>query len=158
MSRISAEVVDALEERDVLFNLPHHRFLWQQILALPADLPGLGEDNSNQLISLLQEKLIQFPEEFKKVKHLFYLDEKQERDRILRAPLLIRAAIASLEKVEWEKYRRHCLEEWHKIDEKIDPKGKQRYLQEFYNAEQRVKELEQERQFRFSEITRLFYQ
>jgi DNA primase len=152
------EVVDALEERDVLFNLPHHRFLWQQILALPADLPGLGEGNSNQLISLLQEKLLQFPEEFKKVKHLFYLDEKQERDRILRAPLLIRAAIASLEKVEWEKYRRHCLEEWHKIDEKIDPKGKQRYLQEFYNAEQRVKELEQERQFRFSEITRLFYQ
>jgi len=152
------EVVDALEERDVLFNLPHHRFLWQQILALPADLPGLGEENSNQLISLLQEKLIQFPEEFKKVKHLFHLDEKQERDRILRAPLLIRAAIASLEKVEWEKYRRHCLEEWHKIDEKIDPKGKQRYLQEFYNAEQRVKELEQERQFRFSEITRLFYQ
>jgi len=152
------EVVDALEERDVLFNLPHHRFLWQQILALPADLPGLGEGNSNQLISLLQEKLIQFPEEFKKVKHLFYLDEKQERDRILRAPLLIRAAIASLEKVEWEKYRRHCLEEWHKIDEKVDPKGKQRYLQEFYNAEQRVKELEQERQFRFSEITRLFYQ
>jgi DNA primase len=152
------EVVDALEERDVLFNLPHHRFLWQQILALPADLPGLGEENSNQLISLLQERLIQFPEEFKKVKHLFYLDEKQERDRILRAPLLIRAAIASLEKVEWEKYRRHCLEEWHKIDEKVDPKGKQRYLQEFYNAEQRVKELEQERQFRFSEITRLFYQ
>lgn len=152
------EVVDALEERDVLFNLPHHRFLWQQILALPADLPGLGEGNSNQLISLLQEKMIQFPEEFKKVKHLFYLDEKQERDRILRAPLLIRAAIASLEKVEWEKYRRHCLEEWHKIDEKVDPKGKQRYLQEFYNAEQRVKELEQERQFRFSEITRLFYQ
>lgn len=152
------EVVDALEERDVLFNLPHHRFLWQQILALPTNLPELEEENSNQLISLLQERLMQFPEESKKVKHLFYLDEKKEPDRILRAPLLIRAAIASLEKVEWEKYRRHCLEEWQKTDENIDPKGKQRYYQEFYAAGQRVKELEQERQFRFSEITRLFYQ
>jgi DNA primase len=85
------------------------------------------------------------------VAHLFHLDEKRQED-IVRTPLLIRAAAACLEKVTYEKHRRYCLEQWQKLDPVTDLERKQYYSQEFYEADQRIKELDQLRQFNITDI------
>jgi DNA primase len=85
------------------------------------------------------------------VVHLFHLDEKRQED-LVRTPLLIQAAIACLEKVACEKHRRYCLEQWQKIDPSSDSQLKEYYWQEFYQVDQRIKELEQLRQFTISDI------
>jgi DNA primase len=85
------------------------------------------------------------------VAHLFHLDEKRQED-LARTPLLIRAAAACLEKVTYEKHRRYCLEQWQKLDLAADWQRKEYYSQEFYEADQRVRELDQLRQFNILDI------
>ncbi|MEW6496709.1 MAG: DNA primase, partial [Cyanobacteriota bacterium] len=103
------------------------------------------------LISLLQERSIEFPEQMAKVAHLFHLDEKQQED-LVRIPLIIQAAAACLEQVAHEKHRRYCLEQWQKLDPSTDLKRREYYWQEFSRTAQRIKELNQLRQFNLSDI------
>jgi DNA primase len=144
------DIIDALEERDLLFSL-HHQFLWQQILEL-RDANQQPSDTPDDLISLLQDRSIKFPKEMAQVSKLFHLDEKTQQD-ILRASLVIRAAIASLDKVKCEQQRRYCLDKWR--DPSTNDKDKQFYYQEFYKADRRIKELDSERQFAFSDVIQL---
>ena len=143
-------IIDTLEAQDLLFSLSHHRFLWQQILELQPTLQA-SRQTPDPLISLLQERRVKFPNQIAQVVHLFHLDEKMQKD-LARIPLLIRAATACLEKVTCEKHRRYCLEQWQKIDPLTDLQRKQYYWQEFYEADQRMKKLEQLRQFSISDI------
>jgi DNA primase len=143
-------IIDAIEAQDLLFSLSHHRFLWQQILEVQ---PAIETSSQipDSLISRLQERSIEFPEEMVQVTHLFHLDEKRQQD-LVRTPLLIRAATACMEKVALEKHRRYCLDQWQKLDPSTDVQRRQYYYQEFYQTDQRIKELDQLRQFNISDI------
>ena len=143
-------IIDTLEAQDLLFSLSHHRFLWQQILELQAALPT-HNNTPDQLISMLQDRSLEFPNEIAAVAHLFHLDERRQED-LVRAPLLIRAAAACLEKVSCEKHRRYCLEQWQKIDTSTDFQRREYYWQELYAVTQRILELDQLRQFNLSDI------
>lgn len=160
-------IIDTLEAQDLLFSLSHHRFLWQQILGLQTPARSaivLGNakserssatlwhnDTPDRLISLLQDRSLEFPNEIAAVTHLFHLDERRQED-LVRAPLLIRAAAACLEKVSCEKHRRYCLEQWQKLDPSTDLKRREYYWQELYAVTQRILELDQLRQFNLSDI------
>ncbi len=143
-------IVDTLEAQDLLFSLTHHRFLWQQILELQSAVQN-STQTLDPLISLLQERSMKFPDEMAQVAHLFHLDEKRQED-LVRTPLLIRAAAACLEKVACEKHRRYCLQQWQKLDPSTDLQRKHYYWQEFYEADQRIRQLDQLRQFNISDI------
>lgn len=144
-------IIDALEEKDLLFSFSHHRFLWRQILELQDSAIQQPGETSNWLISRLQDLSIKFPEQMAQVAHLFHLNEKQAQD-IPRAPLLIRAATASLERVACEKHRRYCLEQWQKLSLATEPERMHYYYQEFHKVERRIQELDQLRQFSLLEI------
>ena len=143
-------IIDTLEAQDLLFSLSHHRFLWQQILGLQ---PALIASNQtpDPLISLLSECSLKYPEQMAQVAHLLHLDEKKQEE-LVRIPLLIRAAAACLEKVSYEKHRHYCLEQWQKLDPSTDAERKQYYYQEFSEADRRIKELDQLRQFNISDV------
>jgi DNA primase len=143
-------IINTLEEQDLLFSLSHHRFLWQQILELQPVIQA-SRQTPDPLISLLQERSIKFPHQMAQVAHLFHLDEKRQED-IVRTPLLIRATAACLEKVVHEKHRRYCLEQWQKLDPATDLQRVEYYMQEFYEADRRIRELDQLRQFNISDI------
>jgi len=143
-------LIDTIEAQDLLFSLSHHRFLWQQILELQPAVQAFPQ-SPDPLISLLQERSIEFPEQMAQVAHLFHLDEKRQQD-LVRTPLLIRAATACLEKVTWEKHRHYCLEQLQKLDPSTDLQRRQYYWQELSQANQRIKELDQLRQFNISDI------
>lgn len=143
-------IIDTLEEQDLLFSLSHHRFLWRQILDIQI-VVSPSYQIPDPLISLLSERSLQFPEEMAQVTHLFHLDEKRQED-IVRTPLLIRAATACLEKVTCEKHRHYCLEQWQKFDSLGDLERKQYYMQEFYEVDKRIQELDRQRLFNISDI------
>ncbi len=143
-------IIDTLEAQDLLFSLSHHRFLWQQILALQTTFLSSSQ-TPDPLISLLSECSLKYPEQMDQVAHLLHLDEKKQEE-LVRIPLLIRAAAACLEKVSYEKHRHYCLEQWQKLDPSTDAERKQYYYQEFSEADRRIKELDQLRQFNISDI------
>ncbi|HBK63518.1 MAG TPA: DNA primase [Cyanobacteria bacterium UBA11166] len=143
-------IIETLEEKDLIFTLPHHRFLWQQILELE---PTISESNRtpNPLMSLIQQRSIEFPKEMAQVNHLFHLSEKGVED-IIRTPMVIRGAAACMEIVSYEKHRRYCLEKWQKLDPTRDLKQKEYYWQELKLADKQIKELEAFRQSNFLDI------
>ena len=143
-------IIDSIEAQDLLFSLSHHRFLWQQILELQPAV-SLSHQTPDPLISLLQERSIKFGQQMAQVAHLFHLNENWQ-EGLVRTPLLIQAACACIEKVTYEKHRRYCLEQWQKLDPSTDFKRSEYYSKELYQADQRIKQLDQLRQFNISDI------
>jgi len=143
-------IIETLEAQDLLFSLSHHRFLWQQVLALQPALLASNQ-TSEPLISLLSECSLKYPEKMDQVAHLLHLDEKKQEE-LVRIPQSIRAAAACLEKVTYEKHRHYCLEQWKKLDPSTDAERQQYYYQEASEADRRIKELDQLRQFNISDI------
>ncbi|HEY9650080.1 MAG TPA: DNA primase [Coleofasciculaceae cyanobacterium] len=143
-------IIETLDEQNLLFSLPYHRFLWQQILELESTLPA-SRQIPDPLISRLQDRSIEFPEQMSQVSHLFYLDEKDKED-LARTPLVIPTATACMEKVAYEKHRRYCLEQWQKLNLSTDRERCNDYSKKITEAQNRIWELEQLRQFNISKI------
>ncbi|OUL32259.1 DNA primase [Nostoc sp. 106C] len=137
-------ILDTLEERDLQFSLSHHRFLWLQIVEVPR---GMEVD----LVSTLQDKYPEFPEEMGLVSHLFHLNEKSQKE-ILRTPQVVQAAIACMERVLREKRYRHFLEMWQETDPEAEPERWQSYYQAFYTEKLRLQELDRQRQFSITDL------
>ena len=144
-------IIDTLETEDLLFSLSHHRFLWQQILELQEVAVKSHINTPDSLISLLQDRSLQFPQEMAQVAHLFYLNEKLSQD-IPRASLLIRAAAACLEEVACDKHRHYFLQQLQKLNPSTDYQRRQYYWQELKAVNRRLQELEKIRQIKVSEI------
>lgn len=142
---------ESLDERDLDFSMGHHRFLWQQILQIEASEQMSAPD----LLAQLRDRCTEFPEKSDLIYSLFQLDEKAKRD-IVRAPLVIRAAIASIERVMCEKRRRHFLELWKQTDCTTASELCQYYQQQIYAENQRIAELDQQqRQVTLEDIAQL---
>ncbi|MBD2181300.1 DNA primase [Planktothrix sp. FACHB-1355] len=140
-------IADILEERDLEFSLSHHRFLWAQILEIQETSPQLELD----LISKLQDKRLEFPDEMTQVGHLFLLDELSQLD-ITRAAELIRAAVTRMEQVMCEKQSRYFRELWEKINIAIERERGEQYSQEYRSTTQRSIELDRLCQVSFSDL------
>ncbi|MGK7878282.1 MAG: DNA primase [Xenococcaceae cyanobacterium] len=138
------EIIDALEEKDLLFSFSHHRFLWQQITQLQDAAIQQPGDTSNRLLSLLQDRSIYFPEQIAQVAHLLHPNEKTIKD-IFRAPSCICSAIASLERVARQRYLNYCLQQWQNLNPATESERMQYYYQELQNAEWQIRELEEQR-------------
>ncbi len=137
-----------IKDFQLCFSLSHHRFLWQRILEIE------GESQPDRLISLLQDRSIQYPVEMAQVAHLFHIDEKTEKE-ILRRPLVIQVAVANMEQVMWEKLRSKYLQEYKKLDITTVREHKNPCIEAFYKADRRIRELETERLFPLSEVIQL---
>ncbi|MEQ8752552.1 MAG: DNA primase [Coleofasciculus sp. G1-WW12-02] len=145
-------IIETLDTKDLLFSLSPHRFLWQQILDLQAVAQPILSQQPEKLISLLQDRSIQFPEEMVMVEHLFHLNEKQSIEDIIRTPLDIRTATASLEVVMWNKHKRYCLEQWKTLNVATDPNRKDYYSEGIKEAYKRLQELQKMRQANMLDI------
>jgi DNA primase len=134
-------IMQILEEKDLALSTPHHRLLWQQIAALQTSDPSILTEPSNRFLFLLHDHCLAFPEPMAHLAHLFHLNEKTTED-IFRSPQRIQEAIAALERVAWDKYRRYCLQQWQHLDPAQEVERRQYYLQEFYSAQQHIQELD----------------
>ncbi|ACK73458.1 DNA primase [Gloeothece citriformis PCC 7424] len=134
-----AEIQAQIEEKEIVFSVSYHRFLWQQILTLEDDFLSNPEpDNlSNRLLSLLQDKLLSFPEQAEKVRYLFYLDEIGEKD-IAFASTNLEKVFLSLEFVKYTNYKRYCIEQ---LDKATAFKDQLFWSQELSEVSQKLQEL-----------------
>lgn len=161
---VRTEIRSALGLADVQFSIGHHRFLWQQIQELEAiETPNDDATDEIPLVSRLHERCLDHASYGDRVFLLFQLDEKIERD-LLRAPLVIRTAVACMERVLCEKRRRYFLDRWQKTDLATHP-DESRYLQQqIYRENQRIDELDRlQRQISFTDLAQIpwvgeFYQ
>jgi DNA primase len=150
-------IVENLEEHDLEFSQGHHRFLWQQILEIEAIAPlpeQFASEDAPDLLSMLRDRCTEFPAELSHVYWMFELDEKTSRD-IQRAPLTIRTAMAAMERVMCEKRRRHFLDLWKKTDFITNLELGQYYQQKIYAEDQRIQELDRQRQVQFSDLVQV---
>ncbi|PSB04821.1 DNA primase [Merismopedia glauca] len=144
------EIVNGIEARRLLDNL-HHELLWGKLLNFPTNFTD--KRDANALFSWLQEETKAYPQILENIAHLWYLDEKAEQE-MQRGALVVRAAIATLEMVKCEQQKRYCLQKWLASD--TPESTKEFYYQQFYSVQQRIAQLEAERQFDLSDLTQVF--
>ncbi len=140
-------IIDTLDQADLIFNLPHHRFIWQKILEVSA----LGEIDylDPNLIGHLQDLYGSYRSEMTQVSHLFNLDERTAQE-IQRSTLVIRAAGACLEKAACEQQRSYYLAQWQSAE--MSPERKQECYELFYEAQRKLELIEQQRLFTMTDL------
>jgi DNA primase len=141
-------IIEAMEESDVIFCLPHHRFIWQKIV--DASQQGTIDYSDPQLIAYLQDLHGTHSREMGQVNHLFHLNERTAQE-ILRSPLVIKAAAACLEKVACEKQRSDYLTLWQ--NPMTAPERRQQYYEQFYEAQRRLQAIDKQRLFSIADLT-----
>ena len=135
-----------LEERDLQFSLSHHRFFWRQILEISPNLTA-----ETDLISRLQDRCLEFEIEMSLVSRLFHLDEKTQKE-LTRAPQVVQATTACMERVLREKRYRHYLELWEQTDPQVEPERWESYYDAFYGEKMKLQELDRQRQFSMTDL------
>ncbi|ELS05592.1 DNA primase [Xenococcus sp. PCC 7305] len=138
------EITDRLEDKDLLFSLPQHRFLWQEIIEAESRINKSSEVNENPLLDQLHNQTPDFPSEMKAVTSFFHLDEKSQED-IYRAASRIENAIASLEQVNCIKYQNYCTEQLQNLNPLTDSDRLQHLYEEIQYTKIRIQELEKNR-------------
>jgi DNA primase len=142
-------IIDELDSANLTFTLAHHSFLWQQIVERSS--LNHQQDSSHEeidylddrLMAKLQDSLAEHPARANQIKHLFNLDE-HTAEEIQRSPLVLRAAIACLEKFACEQKRKYYLNKL-QSDDPEDLAKKIEYYQSFTTTQQRLQELARQR-------------
>ena len=142
-------IIDELDSANLAFTLAHHSFLWQQIVERSSlnhqqDTPHEEIDYlDDRLMAKLQDSMAEHPARANQIKHLFNLDE-HTAEEIQRSPLVLRAAIACLEKFACEQKRKYYLNKLQSNDPE-DLAKKIEYYQSFTTTQQRLQELARQR-------------
>ncbi|MGB3137314.1 MAG: DNA primase [Nodosilinea sp.] len=145
-----SEILQVLEDRDLQFSYSHHRALWRQMQRLVQE-HRLEQGRPADLVSLLRNHLADAGLATTSLQALLHLSEKTKRD-VLRAPLVIRAAAACMEKNLCEKRYRHFLALWEKNDCTTAPDRFAEYQRQIYAEKRRIEVLEKDRQVTFEDL------
>jgi DNA primase len=141
-------IIDALDSATIGFILPHHQFLWNEIIS--RSQAGEIDYFDETLIIKLQDLAIEHPVRTAQISHLFRLDE-HTTEEINRSPLVLQAAVACLEKFSCEQKRKDYL---NKLESKNseDLANRTEYYQLFITVDRRLKELGKKRLFTISDL------
>ena len=119
-------ICELLDEKDLIFNLPDYRWLWQVILELETQIT-----NQRDLMSALQNHLLIITaDKNRDFNSLFHLNEHTSQ-QILQPEEQIKNAIIALEKISLMEYRRYCQEQ---LINALDSNQREFYQQEFYQT------------------------
>jgi DNA primase len=149
-------IIDELDSANLAFTLAHHSFLWQQIVERSSlnhqqDTPPEEIDYlDDRLMAKLQDSMAEHPARANQIKHLFNLDE-HTAEEIQRSPLVLRAAIACLEKFACEQKRKYYLNKLQSNDPE-DLAKKIEYYQSFTTTQQRLQELARQRNVTINDL------
>ncbi|MEL7334201.1 MAG: DNA primase, partial [Cyanobacteria bacterium J06560_2] len=145
-------IVEGLESRDLGFSFSHHRALWRMVTEYSqiekenniGTAHALVPDGLDQtLLQALRNLAAESTGPLSLVNHLLYLDEKSRIDTA-RSPLVIRAAIACLERNMCEKRYRLLLDLWQSGDFSKTPDKHAEYQRKIVLEKSRINELDRE--------------
>jgi DNA primase len=115
--------------------------------------PSPTESNVD-LVSTLRNQVAEQGGSDGHLQQLLNLSEKTKRD-ILRAPLVIRAAAACMEKNLCEKRYRHFLNLWSQTDCDTSAEKMAYFQSQIYAEKRRIEELEKDRQATFEDLVHI---
>ncbi|GCL49761.1 DNA primase [Microcystis aeruginosa NIES-3804] len=119
-------ILESLDEKDLIFNLPDYRWLWQVILELETQIT-----NPRDLMSALQNHLLMITaDKNRDFNSLFHLNEHTSQE-IFQPEEQIKNAIIAMEKISLMEYRRYCQEQ---LINALDSNQREFYQQEFYQT------------------------
>jgi DNA primase len=118
-------ILESLDEKDLIFNLPDYRWLWQVILELETQIT-----NPRDLVSALQNHLLMIENQNRDFNSLFHLNEHTSQE-IFQPEEQIKNAIIAMEKISLMEYRRYCQEQ---LINALDSNQREFYQQEFYQT------------------------
>jgi DNA primase len=136
------EIIKSLEEKDLIFTLPAHRFLWKQIAEIEAQT-NLEKDYNNRLLSMLQDRTIYFPKEMGSLTRFFYLDDHVRQNIDYNPHIVWQQAIASLEELKLEKSRRYYLQQIGVNYASKNLKLIEQYLEEINSIDRQIKKIKE---------------
>ena len=137
-------ILDLLEEKDLVFSLAHHRFLWQKLHQFSHYTNSNVNDNS--LLITLQENMVNYPDYNYQLKDFFNLRENYQP--IIKEPEhYIQSAIACLEAINLEQYKQYCKQQISELNQEKDFSQMNNYYQEIIKIEAQLKELAQLRMY-----------
>ena len=132
------EILDSLEEKDLVFTLAHHRFLWQKINQVSSDIINSNDDN--YLLITLQENMVNNPKYHSRLSKLFYLQENY-RPIVNEPDHYIQSAIACLEAISLEQYKQYCKQQISELNKEGNMQEMNYYYQEIIDIETQLKQL-----------------
>jgi DNA primase len=141
-------IIDALDSAAIGFILPHHQFLWNEIIS--RSQAGEIDYFDETLIIKLQDLAIEHPTRTAQISHLFHLDE-HKAEEINRSPLVLRAAVACLEKFTCEQKRKDYLNKL-QSETPEDLANRTEYYHSFSTVQKRLQELDRERIFTIADL------
>ncbi|MEL6354259.1 MAG: DNA primase [Cyanobacteria bacterium J06627_28] len=154
-------IVQGLDARDLGFSFSHHRALWRMVTELSQIEADAQKGQPQALIpdaaasQTMLETLRNFAAEstgpLSLVNHLLYLDEKSRLDTV-RPTLVIRAAIACLERNMCEKRYRLLLNLWSESDFSKSPEKHAQYQKQIIAEKNHIAELDRERSVDFADL------
>lgn len=125
-------IINQLDEKDLVFSLASHRFLWQKIYQVSSDLSTNNDYNS--LLISVQENMVNNPDIYQQLANVFNLSENDQQ--ILFQPEhYVQAAIACLETVKLEKYKQYCQQKISELTQEKDLTKMSYYYQEIMATE-----------------------
>jgi DNA primase len=142
-------IIDELDSAELSFTLTHHQFLWDKIIAHSAQAAE-SDYLDERLIIKLQDLRLEYPSQARTVEHLFHLDEHTAQE-IQRSPLVLRAAIACLEKATCERRCQAYLNKL-KSQDPEDVATQPDTLKAYLAVKQRLQQLQQQRVVTISDL------
>jgi DNA primase len=132
---IRTYLVELIEAKDLVFTINHHRRLWEKLLEIKDHEPIAPE----QILDGEDWP----PEELQLLHSILYLNENTEPD-VDRSLLQIQAAIASMEIINQQAYRQHCIDCWQAMIKSDNPNVEmlQLYQQEIATTALKIQELQ----------------
>lgn len=119
-------ICELLDEKDLIFNIPDYRWLWQVIIELETQIT-----KPRDLMSALQNHLLMITtEKNRDFNSLFHLNEHTSQ-QIFQPEEQIKDAIIAMEKISLLEYRRYCQEQ---LITSLDSNQIQFYLQEYHQT------------------------
>jgi DNA primase len=132
-SEYRTSILELLSEKDLIFNVPDYRWLWQVILELETQIT-----KPSGLMSALQNHLLMTGNQNRDFNSLFHLNEHTSQE-IFQPEEQIKDAITALEKISLLEYRRYCQEQ---LINSLDSNQREFYQQEFYQTVNKLIEID----------------
>jgi DNA primase len=135
------EIINCLEDKDLGFSFPQHRFIWLQMMDF-FDLAN--EDKDNKLLTEIINRSSNFPKNLGKTRSLLYLNSYAESE-LYREDLTVIKAIATIEQA---RCKRKCLEytkKWQQLHPVTDRELMAGYHREIIKLQAEIKNLENQR-------------
>ncbi|MEL6552606.1 MAG: DNA primase [Cyanobacteria bacterium J06621_11] len=149
-----------LDSRDLGLSFSHHRALWRMVtefsrkekeVQLGTTHSLIPEESDQTLLLALRNLSAESTGPLSLVNHLLYLDEKSRLDTV-RPSLVVRAAIACLERNMCEKRYRLLLKLWSESDFSQTPEKHTQYQKQIIAEKNHIAELDKERSVDFADL------